>query len=102
MGKSLSSKYIQKLLGSTKKSAMDVLKTVSKRATQKAAETTVDFIGDKIAEEITKAVSNSICKDPGKSLAQIDGSSIKPIGIRKEKYILPERWQQIIDELRLL
>ena len=55
MGKSLSNKYGQKLLDSTKKSTMDTRKTASKRAIQKPAEATGDLIGNKIAEKITKA-----------------------------------------------
>ena len=47
MGKSLSNKYGQKLLDSAKKSTTDAIKTVSKRAIQKTAETTGDLIGIK-------------------------------------------------------
>ena len=41
MGKSLSNKYGQTLLDSTKKSTTDAIKTASKRAIQKTAETMV-------------------------------------------------------------
>ena len=47
MGKSLSNKYGQKLLDSAK-SATDAIKTASKRAIQKTAETTVNLIGNKV------------------------------------------------------
>ena len=40
MGKSLSNKYGQKFLDSAKKSAIDAIKTASKRAIQKTAEAT--------------------------------------------------------------
>ena len=53
MGKSLSSKYDQKLLDSTKKFAIDAIKTASKRSIQKTAEATSDLIGNKIADKIT-------------------------------------------------
>ena len=43
MGKSLSNKYVQKLLDSAKKSTTDAMKTASKRAIQKAAEATGDL-----------------------------------------------------------
>ena len=54
MGKSLSNKYGQKLLDSAKISSTDVIKTASKRAIQKRAETTGDFIGNKIVDKITR------------------------------------------------
>ena len=42
-----------------KQSATDVFKTVSKRAIQKTAEATVDLIGNKILNKITKVSKNS-------------------------------------------
>ena len=48
----LSNKYSQKLLDAAKKSTADVIKTASKRAIQKPAEATGDFIGNKIADKI--------------------------------------------------
>ena len=48
MGKSLSTEYGQKLLDSAKKSTADAMKTTSKRAIQKTAETTRDLIGNKL------------------------------------------------------
>ena len=45
IGKNLSSKYDQKLLDSARKSTTDAIKTASKRAVQKTAETTDDLIG---------------------------------------------------------
>ena len=53
--KNLSNKYGQKLLDSAKKSTMDEIKTASKRAIQKTAETKGDLIGKKIANE-TKSI----------------------------------------------
>ena len=53
VGKSLSNKYGQKLLDSTKKSTTDAIKTASKRAIQKTAEATGDLIGNKVADKIT-------------------------------------------------
>ena len=63
MGKSLSNKYSQKHLDSAKKSAIDAIKTTSKRAIQKATEATADLIVNKIADKITsvwKKPSNDI------------------------------------------
>ena len=51
MGKSLSNRYGQKRLDSTKKSTTDSIKIASKRAIQKTAETTGDLIGNKIADD---------------------------------------------------
>ena len=53
MGKNLSNKYGLKLLDSAKKSTTDAIKTASKRAIQKTAETTGDLNGNKIADKIT-------------------------------------------------
>ena len=52
MGKSLSNKYGKKPLGCVKKSAIDAIKTASKRAIQKTAEATRDLIGNKIADKV--------------------------------------------------
>ena len=59
MGKSLSNKYGQKLLDSTKRSATDAIKTTSKRVIQKTVEATGDLTGNKTADKIT-----SISKKP--------------------------------------
>ena len=53
MRKSLSNKYSQKLLNSTKKSTTDAIITDSRRVIQKTAETTGDLIGNKIENKIT-------------------------------------------------
>ena len=53
MGKSVSNKYGQKLLDSTKKSTTDTIKTASKRVIQKTAEATGELIGNKIADKTT-------------------------------------------------
>ena len=55
----MSGKYSQKLLDHTKQSATDAFKTASQRAIQKTAEVTGDFIGNKIADRITKVLKNS-------------------------------------------
>lgn len=56
---------------------------------------------NQIAEKITEAASKSICEDQTKSAmpAQADEASLQPKGIPKERYLSPERQQQIIDEL---
>ena len=51
--KNLSNTYSQKLLHSAKKSAVDAIKTASKRAIQITSESTGDLISSKIADKIT-------------------------------------------------
>ena len=53
IGKNISNKYGQKLVDTARKSATDAIKTASKRAIQKAAKTTGDLVGNKIADRIT-------------------------------------------------
>ena len=99
MGKSLSNKYGQKLLDSAKKSTADAIKTASKRAIQKTAETTGDLIGNKIADRIT-SVSK---KKPDKELYNNDDETENvEIATSKKRYISPEERKQIIEELRLV
>ena len=50
------------LLDHAKTSAIDVLKTSSKRVIQKAVEATGDFIGNKIANRIKKYLQMNVIK----------------------------------------
>ena len=84
--KKCDNKYGRKLMDTTTKTGIDAAKTASKRVVQKTAEATGDLIGNKIADKIT-----SIGKPKEKE---------KPEEI-EEIYILPEKRQQIIDDLRL-
>ena len=52
-------KNIGRNIGHSKQSTTDAFKTSSKRVTQKTAEATVDWIGKKIADEITRAPGTS-------------------------------------------
>ena len=54
IGRNLSNKYGQKLVDTAKKSAADALKTASKREIQKTVEATVDLVGNKITDKITR------------------------------------------------
>ena len=56
--KNLTSKNIEKIFYYSKQSAIDALKPASKRAIQKTAEATGDFIGNKIADKIIKFSRN--------------------------------------------
>ena len=53
IGKNLSNKHGQNLVDSAKKSATDALKTASKKAILKTADTTGDLVGNQIAHKIT-------------------------------------------------
>ena len=54
MRKNLNGKYSQKPLDHAKQSATDALETDLKQAILKTAEVTIDLIGNKIADRITK------------------------------------------------
>ena len=97
IGKSISNKHTQKLLGSAEKSATDAIKTPSKRAIQTTAEATVDLIKNKIAEKITRVSVNFYSKK-FKKLPSNETNNELP----KERYISSQKRQQIIDELRLI
>ena len=79
-------KYGKKLMDTATKTGLDAAKTASKRVVQKTAEATGDLIGNKIADKIT-SVGKSKEKEKTKKVEEI--------------YIPPEKWQQIIDDLRL-
>ena len=95
MGTQLSSRHSQKLLGSAKKSTTDAIKTASKKGIQKTAEATGDLIGNKVADKIISVWKKS--STPSQNNEANDESETP-----KERYISPEKRQQIIDELRLV
>ena len=78
-------KYGKKLMDTATKTGIDAAKTASKRVVQKTAEATGDLIGNKIPDKIT-----SIGKFKKKEKKNAE-----------EIYILPEKRQQIIDDLKL-
>ena len=75
-----------------KKSAGDAIKTASKRAIQKISEATGDLIHKKIVDRITKV---------SKTLPQ-NNSETNEEEILTERYISPEKRQQIINDLRFI
>ena len=77
-------KYGKKLMDTATKTGIDAAKTASKRVVQKTAEATGDLIGNKIAGKITLLGKT---KEKTKKVEEI--------------YILPEKRQQIIDDLKL-
>ena len=99
MGKSLSNKYGQKLLNSTKKSTTGAIKTASKRAIQKTAKATGDLIGNKISDKTT-----SVSKKKSTKGLHNDDETKEDVEIAtpKKRYISPEQRQQIIEKLRIV
>ena len=91
IGKSLKSKYSEKLFGHAKQSATDAFKNASKRAIQKTLEATSNLIGNQIAHKITAVSKNS---------PQNNSVSNEEKRCR-ERYISREERQRIIDDLRL-
>ena len=93
--RSMSNRYGKKLVDTAKKSAVDAIKTASKREIQETAEATGDLVGNKIADKIT-----SVSKKSTKKLPTID-EDVK-LTTHKKRYISPKERKQIIDELRLI
>ena len=80
-------KYSQKL-DHAKQSATDALKTVSKRVIQKTVEASGDFIGNKIADRITKVskTSKRIKLELEISIKELQISMMKKY-VKKDTYI---------------
>ena len=100
MGKSLSSKYGQKLLDSAKKSTTGAIKTASKRAIQKTTEATGDIIGNKTADKITSVSKKKSNNNNNNNNNNGDDENVE-LTTHMKRYISPEKRQQIINELRL-
>ena len=81
----------QKLLEHDKQSAKDALKISSERVIQKTAEVTGDWIVNNIDNRITK-VSKSLQQNNSETVTNEHNKEIP-----KEKYISPEKRQEIID-----
>ena len=94
ISKNLSGKYRQKRLDHAKISATDAIKT-SKRVTQKTAEGTGDLMGNEIASKTTKVSKNS--QQNNSEIVTNENDKEIP----KERYISPEKRQEIIDDLKL-
>ena len=71
-----------------KKSTTDAIKTASKRAVQKRAEETADFIGNKTADKIT-----TFFKKSNKELPNDETEVYVERATAKKRYISPEKRQ---------
>ena len=85
------------------KSAKDSGKTIAKRALAKTSEATGDFIGQKIADKITKP------KTSKKSRAKVTQSDLDTIyedqdqiQSQRQVQLTPQQRQKIIEELKLI
>ena len=84
--KKIGEKYGKKLMDTATKTGIDAVKTASKRVVQKTAIATGDLIGNRTADKMT-SIGKSKEKEKTKKAQEIS--------------ILPEKRQQIIDDLKL-
>ena len=79
------------------------LKTI-KQAIEKTVEVTGDLIGNKVVDKITSFSTEWHSKKSSKKLhsEELRSESEGKLEVPTERYISPEKRQQIIDELRLL
>ena len=85
MGKSLNSKYGQKLLDRAKKSTADAIEIPSKRVIQKTAEATSDLIGNKIADKIASVLKKS--NNNNKKKKKKKNNDVELTAHKKDKYL---------------
>ena len=93
VNKNLSAKYNQKLLHHAKQVAADQLKNVSKRAIQKTAEATGDFIGNETDDAVAVSCNGKITKSSRTSTHNSLGTvknEQQDKETHKERYISPE------------
>ena len=95
ISKIVSGKYSQKRLDHAKQSATDAFKAASKRAIQGTTKTTGVLFGNKIVNKITR-VSKNLQWNNWETVTNEYNKEIP-----KQRYISPEKRQEIIDELRL-
>ena len=95
ISKKLSCKCQQKLLDHAKQSATDAFKTASNRSVKNRVGATGYLIGYKITNKIT-TVSKKIQQNNSETVTKDYDKEIS-----KERYVSPEKRQEIIDELRL-
>ena len=101
VSKSLSNKYVQKILDSAEEYTTDVIITASKRAIQKTADVTGDLIGNKVADKVTSLSKKPAKKLPNHEIKEEEKEDAE-ITTHKKTHISPEERQQNIDELRLV
>ena len=83
-------KYGKKMLDNSLSAGKDFAKIAGKKVLTKSAETTVDLIGNKIADRITKSARNKEQKEDDRIMEET-----------QEIIIPPEKREQIIRDLKL-
>ena len=90
VGKSMKKKYGKKILDNSLSAGKNFAKIASKKVLTKSAEATGDFIGNKIADRITKNTRNEEQKEDDRIMEET-----------QEILIPPEKREQIIKNLKL-
>ena len=83
-------KHGKKILDNSLSAAKDFAKMAGKKVLTKSAEATVDLIGNKIADRITKSARNKEQKENDRTMEET-----------QEIIIPPENKEQIIKDLKL-
>ena len=85
-----SNKYDRKILDKSIDASKDFTKIAGKKVLHKSAEATGEMIGNKVADRITKSSRNKAQKEDDRIMEET-----------QEIYIPPEKWEQIIRDLKL-
>ena len=85
ISKSLSGKYSQKILDHAKQFDTNALKTASKREMQKVAKATVNLIGNKNANKITKVSRTSPRNSSGTVTNETENVGLDRVYIERER-----------------
>ena len=88
---------VKKLLDSAKISTTDAIKAASKRAIQKTAEATGDFIGNKIADKMASVSrKKSVTELHFKQLPNDEAKEDVEIATRRKRYISPKKDNKLL------
>ena len=90
VGKSMKKRYGKKILDNSLSAGKDFAKIAGKKVLTKSAEATGDFIGNKIADRITKRSGNKDQKEDDRIMEET-----------QELIIAPEKREQVIKDLKL-
>ena len=90
VGKSMKKNMVKKILDKSNDAGKDLAKIAGKKVLTKSAEATGDFIGNKIADRITKSTRNKDQKEDDRTMEET------------QELIIPhEKREQIIRDLKL-
>ena len=88
--KNIGSKYGRKILDKRIDAGNDFAKIAGKKVLHKSAEATGEMIGNKVADRITRSSRNKVQKEDDRIMEET-----------QERYIPPEKREQIIRDLKL-